>query len=111
MKLSDLMVILSHSTVLIADLKNNIKPIEGALAKILGISGNTFEWNDASSHSGPDTGVIAQEVKELGLPGLVTERSNGYLAVKYERLVPLLIEAIKELNAKVEELEDKLSDK
>ena len=92
-------------------LKNNIKPIEGALAKILGISGNTFEWNDASSHSGPDTGVIAQEVKELGLPGLVTERSNGYLAVKYERLVPLLIEAIKELNAKVEELEDKLSDK
>jgi len=92
-------------------LKNNIKPIEGALAKVLGISGNTFEWNDASSHSGADTGVIAQEIEALGLPGLVTERSNGYLAVKYERLVPLLIEAIKELNAKVESLEEKLSDK
>ena len=55
--------------------------------------------------------MIAQEIEALGLPGIVTERSNGYLAVKYERLVPLLIEAIKELNAKVEDLEDKLSDK
>jgi len=91
-------------------LKNNIKPIEGALAKILGISGNTFEWNDATLHDGPDTGVIAQEIEALGLPGLVTERSNGYLAVKYEKLVPLLIEAIKELNTKVEKLEEKLSE-
>ena len=96
-------------------LKENIKPIEGALSKILGISGNTFTWTEASDEitgqSGDDTGVIAQEIEALGLPGLVTERSNGYLAVKYERLVPLLIEAIKELNAKVEDLEDKLSDK
>ena len=94
-------------------LKENIKPIEGALSKILGISGNTFTWTEASDEitgqSGDDTGVIAQEIEALGLPGLVTERSNGYLAVKYERLVPLLIEAIKELNAKVEDLEDKLS--
>ena len=96
-------------------LKENIKPIEGALSKILGISGNTFTWTEASDEitgqSGDDTGVIAQEIEALGLPGLVTERSNGYLAVKYERLVPILIEAIKELNAKVEDLEDKLSDK
>ena len=65
----------------------------------------------ASGKDGSDTGVIAQEVQALGLPGLVTTRDSGYLAVRYEKLVPLLIEAIKELNAKVEDLEQKLSNK
>ena len=92
-------------------LKDNIKPIEGALSKILGVSGNTFDWNAASGKDGSDTGVIAQEIEALGLPGLVTTRDNGYMAVRYEKLVPVLIEAIKELNAKVENLEQKLSDK
>jgi len=55
--------------------------------------------------------VIAQEVEALGLPGIVTTRDNGYKAVRYEKLVPLLIEAIKELSDKVEALEQKLSDK
>ena len=91
--------------------KDNIKPIESPLAKILGLSGNTYDWNAASGKDGSDTGVIAQEVQALGLPGLVTTRDSGYLAVRYEKLVPLLIEAIKELNAKVETLEEKLSDK
>ena len=44
-------------------------------------------------------------------PEAVTTRDNGYLAVDYQRLVPLLVEAIKELSAKVEKLEQKLSDK
>ena len=92
-------------------LKDNVKPIEGALSKILGVSGNTFDWNAASGKDGSDTGVIAQEIEALGLPGLVTTRDNGYMAVRYEKLVPVLIEAIKELNAKVETLEQKLSDK
>ena len=91
--------------------KDNIKPIESPLAKILGLSGNTYDWNAASGKDGSDTGVIAQEVQALGLPGLVTTRDSGYLAVRYEKLVPLLIEAIKELNVKVETLEEKLSDK
>ena len=91
--------------------KDNIKPIESPLAKILGLSGNTYDWNAASGKDGSDTGVIAQEVQALGLPGLVTTRDSGYLAVRYEKLVPLLIEAIKELNAKVEDLEQKLSNK
>ena len=75
------------------------------------MSGNTYDWNAASGKDGSDTGVIAQEVQALGLPGLVTTRDSGYLAVRYEKLVPLLIEAIKELNAKVEDLEQKLSNK
>ena len=92
-------------------LKDNIVPIEKPLSKLLGLSGNTFEWNDKSLNEGSDTGVIAQEIEELGLPGLVTTRDNGMMAVRYEKLVPLLIEAIKELNTKVEDLEQKISDK
>ncbi len=89
-------------------LKNNIKVIDNPLNKIMGISGNTYDWNEASSHDGADTGVIAQEVEALGLPGIVTTRDDGYKAVRYERLIPLLIEAIKELNLKVKDLENKL---
>ncbi len=92
-------------------LKDNINPIADAINKVKSISGNTFEWNEKSNHQGQDTGVIAQEIEALGLPGTVETRSNGYKAVKYERLVPLLIEAIKELSDKVDVLEQKLSDK
>jgi len=90
-------------------LKNNISRIEDPLAKVISISGNTFDWNEESGHEGSDTGVIAQEVEALGLPGLVTTRQNGYKAVRYEKLVPLLIEAIKELAERVSDLEDKLN--
>jgi len=90
-------------------LKDNITRIEDPLAKLVSISGNTFDWNENSDNEGTDTGVIAQEVEALGLPGLVTTRDNGYKAVRYEKLVPLLIEAIKELNNKVSTLEDKLN--
>jgi hypothetical protein len=92
-------------------LKNNITPIADAVNKVKSISGNTFEWNENSNHDGEDTGVIAQEIEALGLPGVTKERDNGYLGVQYEKLVPLLIEAIKELSDKVDDLEQKLSDK
>ena len=93
-------------------LKDNITPIENPLAKVLSISGNTFNWNEASKWEGKaDTGVVAQEVEALGLPGLTDIREDGTHAVRYEKLVPVLIEAIKELSAKVDNLEQKLSDK
>jgi hypothetical protein len=84
-------------------LKDNITPIPNALNKVLLTSGNTFDWNDKSDKEGSDVGVIAQEILEV-LPEAVTTRDNGYLAVRYEKLVPLLIEAIKELKAEVDEL-------
>ena len=84
-------------------LKDNITPIPNALDKVLSISGNTFDWNEKSGKEGKEAGVIAQEIIEV-LPEAVTTRDNGYLAVRYEKLVPLLIEAIKELKAEVEEL-------
>ena len=55
------------------------------------------------SHAVHDIGVIAQEVEEV-LPEIVSTRDNGYKAVYYEKLVPLLIEAIKELKSEVDEL-------
>ena len=91
-------------------LKDNITPIQDPLAKVLSISGNTFDWNDKSSHTGKDIGVIAQEIEQV-LPEIVTTRDSGYKAVQYDKLTALLIEAVKELSAKVERLEQKLSDK
>lgn len=89
-------------------LKDNIKPIENALDKIESIGGYTYEWNDnQSTYEGSDIGVIAQEIEAIA-PELVIDRETGYKAVKYEKLVAILIEGIKELSAKVNELENKL---
>ena len=91
-------------------LKDNITPIDDPLSKVVSISGNTFDWNDKSNKSGNDVGLIAQEIEKV-LPEAVTTRDNGYLAVDYHKVVPLLVEAIKELSGKVDALEQKLSDK
>ena len=77
-------------------LKNNIKPIDNALEKLEKISGVLFDWNEKSGYTGRDYGVIAQEVEAI-MPEIVVTRDNGYKAVKYEKIIPLLIEAIKEL--------------
>jgi hypothetical protein len=91
-------------------LKENIQPIVDALSKVESISGNTYDWKEGfetiHSHTGNDIGVIAQEIEKV-LPEVVTNRETGYKAVQYEKIVPLLIEAIKELSAKVKELEKK----
>ena len=91
-------------------LKENITPIESALQKVELISGNTYDWkegyDEVHSHKGNDVGVIAQEIEAV-LPQIVTNRDNGYKAVQYEKIIPLLIEAIKELSAKVDRLENK----
>ena len=91
-------------------LKENIKPIEDPLAKVLSISGNTFDWVQGAGKKGADVGVIAQELLEV-LPEAVTTRETGYLAVRYEKIIPLLIEAIKDLSAKVEDLQDQINNK
>ena len=87
-------------------LKDNVIKIGDPLMKLSELRGVEFDWNDnkeafAGEHS---YGVIAQEVEKV-LPEIVTERSDGYKAVKYELIVPLLIESIKELHKKVEHIE------
>jgi len=94
-------------------LKENIKPLDSALDKVLKISGVSFDWKELTKeekktihgNEGHDVGVIAQEIEEV-LPEVVTERDTGYKAVKYEKIVPLLIEAIKEQQKQIEELKN-----
>ena len=92
-------------------LKNNLQVIQGALDKIDGINGYEFDWNDKSPgwarQRGHDVGVVAQEIEKIH-PEIVEERKNGYLGVDYKRLVPLLIQSVKELKAEVEELKKKV---
>jgi len=91
--------------------KENIKPIENPLEKISKISGNTYDWKEENKiehgYEGNDVGVIAQEIEEV-LPQLVQTRESGYKAVKYDKLVALLIEGIKEQQSQIEELRNKI---
>ena len=92
------------------NLKENFVVIPNALTKVGLMTGYTFDWktdvSDFVHFNGmKDTGVIAQQVDALGLPGITTTRTDGTLAVRYDRLIPVLIEAIKELEARVKTLE------
>ena len=94
--------------------KENITPIENALDKISKISGNTYDWKAENKaehgYEGNDVGVIAQEIEAV-LPQLVQTRENGYKAVKYDKLVALLIEGIKEQQLQIEELKAQIGSK
>ena len=88
-------------------LKDNIQPITEPLWKVSQIGGYTFDWNDKQdTYEGHDVGVVAQEIHKV-LPEVVMKRSNGYLGVKYEKIVPLLIESIKELKKEVDDIKQK----
>ena len=86
-------------------LKDDITRIENSVDKINNLSGNTFTWNDkAGSLTGTkDLGVIAQEVEEY-FPELVVTDKHGVKKVRYEGLIPVLIEGIKELKSKIDDI-------
>ena len=85
-------------------LKDNVTPITNPISKIMKIGGYTFDWNEKQdTYNGHDVGVIAQEVEKV-LPEVVETRENGYKAVKYDKMVPLLIEAIKDQQKQIDEL-------
>jgi len=91
-------------------LKENIKKIENPLDKLENINGYTFDWIEKEgihSNKGHDIGVIAQEIEEV-LPEVTTTRDNGYKAVRYEKIVPLLIECIKEQQKQIDELKEEI---
>lgn len=73
-----------------------------------------FDWNDKALELNPnryasDVGLIAQEVKEV-IPDIVHPMYDGeYLGIDYIKLVPYLIQSIKELSSKVIELESKIN--
>ena len=92
-------------------LKNNILPITNALSKVGQLNGCTFTYNNEDRRS---AGLIAQDVEKV-LPSAVSEmelplqHDDGiaYKTVQYDQTIGLLVEAIKELTAKVEKLENK----
>ena len=108
-------------------LKDNIEIIQNALEKVCGLSGFTYNWNEFSSQFGFDTnkrqiGVFAQEIQKV-IPEAVaiapfdrqynpetqeydeiSKSGENYLTVSYDKIVPLLIEAIKELKSEIDEL-------
>ena len=76
---------------------------ENPLKMIEGIRGVSFDWKqNPSGYSGHDVGVIAQEIEEI-LPEAVRTGGYGQKQVNYEKIIPLLIECIKELKAKIGE--------
>lgn len=84
-------------------LKSDVAVITDALSKVKALRGVTYTWNEEASKlglQGSDTGVIAQDVVSV-LPEVVTTRESGHMAVKYEKMIGLLIEAVKELDEKV----------
>ncbi|MFM7028850.1 MAG: tail fiber domain-containing protein [Chakrabartia sp.] len=96
-----------------ARLKENIRPIEGALGIVLAIGGKAFDWNEThlQARGGEDGlfvrkadfGVIAQDV-ELVFPLAVRARPDGFLAVDYAKLAALAFQAIAELKQEVDGL-------
>jgi len=92
-------------------LKKNITPITNPIEKVKKLSGNTFDWNEdlQDLHKGSDVGIVAQELNEV-LPDLVTTRDNGYMAVKYDKIVALLIETTKAQQTIIEKLEKRVND-
>ena len=84
-------------------MKDNVTKIDNAIDKIQKMNGYEFDWIPKSGiheNEGHDIGVIAQEVEKV-IPEIVTTRDNGYKAVRYEKLVALLIEAIKDLQTEI----------
>jgi hypothetical protein len=90
-------------------LKENIKPLENALAKVAAINGVYYNMKDKPGQT--EVGVIAQDVQAV-LPEAVSviDKENGYLGVSYTSLVPVLIEAVKELKAENDALKADLAE-
>ncbi len=92
-------------------LKDNVRPIESAIFKVQQIRGVEFDWNEKSTElqqeKGHDVGLIAQEVEKV-LPEVIQIREDGIKAIAYEKVVPLLVETIKEQQTLIEDLSNRI---
>ena len=97
-------------------LKNDQAPISGSLQKISTLDPIEFNWSEKqNTYVGHDIGLIAQQVQVIA-PEIVTERPDGYLAMKYDKMVPLLVGAIQdqqkiinEMRAEIDKLKLKIN--
>ena len=91
--------------------KTNILPLGGCLELVKQLQGVSFEWIPdpvIGRESSPDIGLIAEDVNQV-LPEVVKKSEWGCEAIEYSKLVPVLINAIKELAAQVEALKNQIN--
>jgi Chaperone of endosialidase len=93
-------------------LKENIKPLENSLHRVLRLNGVYFDWKENTEqfkmmNMKSDIGFIANQVQEV-VSELVREGSDGYLSLRDRGLVALLVEAIKEQQAIIDSQEERL---
>jgi hypothetical protein len=86
--------------------KTNIEEIPGALDKIDNLHGYYYHWNNGKDPS-RQAGLMAQEVEKV-LPEIVSTDSEGYKSVDYGKMNALLLQAIKEQQKQIEELQQKV---
>lgn len=96
-------------------LKENISPINESIEKINQLNGVSYDWKDdyIKSKGGEDgyfvrkrdIGLIAQDVEKV-LPEIVAVNSKGFKAIKYDRIVALLVEAVKEQSKEIKKLKE-----
>ena len=116
-------------------LKTNLRVIDNAVDKVKSLTGYNFDWLDDINekgfypdHAKNDTGLIAQDVEKVvpqavypapfdslsnteeGEPDLVSKSGENYLTVQYDKLVPLLVESIKELSENINNLEQQIAE-
>ena len=85
-----------------ARLKTNIHPIKNALDNLSRLNGYTYNWIDKQQDNDTQMGVLAQEVQKV-YPDLVKTNASGNLSVNYSGLIPVLIEAIKDLQKQIDD--------
>ncbi len=85
--------------------KEDVSIITDALNKTLNLQGVSFKWKDSDKQS---LGFIAQDVEKV-LPEIVSADEQGYKSLDYSKITPVLVEAIKEQQKKIEELENKIN--
>jgi len=85
-------------------LKMNISPLNNTLDSVLKLRGVSYNWKDKKVTTKNQIGVIAQEVEEV-YPEFVHTKKDGFKSVNYAQMAAVLIEAVKELNAKITALE------
>ncbi len=95
--------------------KKNIKKLDGSLGKVLQLAGYEYDMKDEEFKSrlfgkAHQIGLLAQQVEKI-VPEAVQEIADGYKGVDYARLVPLLIEAIKEQQKLIDSLMKKVDNK
>ena len=90
-------------------LKENIKPIDSALTTINKLQGVSFDWKEDASilDEKEDYGFIAQDVQKV-LPEIIKEDEVGTLSMRYNSVIPILVESVKELEKVVKDLKKEI---